>query len=86
MQLTEREEVAIRERQRRAREEEYTALVHEAQRVASRGRPAAPRARLRRQRRIDALERGLHRVESRDHFHASGRESAARVIAKARGR
>ena len=84
--LSEREEAVIRERQRSARESEYETIAAQAKRVPSKSRSRAGLARLRRERSLDALERRLRSVETRDHFHAPGKRSAARVVDAARQR
>lgn len=84
--LSDREEAEIRDRQRRAREDEYDTLVRQARRIPSQSRSREGLARVRRERALSALERGLTRVESRDHFHAAGKRDAERTIVAARGR
>jgi hypothetical protein len=84
--LSEREEAAIRERMREASENEYGTLAAQAKRVPSKTRSRVGLARLRRERALGALERRLHSVETRDHFHAPGKRTAARVIDEARAR
>jgi len=84
--LSEREEAVIRDRQRRDRESEYERLAAQAKRVPAESRSRVGLARLRRERALGALERGLHRVATRDHFHAPGKQKATRVIDAARSR
>ena len=77
IELSEREEATIRERERASRELEYGTLRVEAEALA---RPATPPM----QRKVLALERGFRSVLARDHFTAKGRGSARRAIARAR--
>ena len=84
--LSDREEAEIRERQRKAREDEYESLARQARRLPAPSRSREGLARVRRERALSALERGLVRVEARDHFHAAGKRDAERTIAGARAR
>ena len=78
VELSEREEAAIRERERTSREHEYGALRLEAEALARAAR--RPRG----QRKVRALERGFRSVLARDHFTARGRGPARRAIERAR--
>ncbi|HYK97123.1 MAG TPA: Chromate resistance protein ChrB [Candidatus Acidoferrales bacterium] len=84
--LSDREEAEIRDRQRRAREDEYDTLARQARKLPSASRAREGLAHVRRERALSALERGLVRVEARDHFHAAGKRQAAEVIVAARAR
>jgi hypothetical protein len=85
-QLSEREEAEIRRRQREALASEYGKLAASAKRVPSRTRAREGLARLRRERSLGALERGLRTAATRDHFHAPGKVAAERGIGAARER
>jgi hypothetical protein len=79
MELSEREEAEIRERERAVRAEEYGSLQLEAESLAkTRATRAPPR------RQVLALERGYSSVLARDHFSAGGRSSARRAIERVR--
>jgi hypothetical protein len=80
-ELSEREEAAIRERERASREREYGALRLQAEGFVSTRRK---RKRLPSSRKLGALERGYSSVLARDHFKAEGRGSARRAIEEAR--
>lgn len=80
-ELSERQEAAIRERERATREQEYGALRVQAERlVGTKRKPKAVPSR----RKLRALERGYSSVLARDHFRAGGRGSARRAIEEAR--
>lgn len=76
-QLSGREEMLVRERQRVAREREYEALRQQAGASARLGlrRDGRPSRRT-----IAALEHGFRAVVARDHFRATGRARARRAI------
>ena len=80
-ELSEREETAIRERDRATREQEYGTL-----RVRAEGLSGTRRRRTSKpsRRKLLALERGYSSVLARDHFKASGRGRARRAIEEAR--
>jgi hypothetical protein len=80
-ELSEREEAAIRERDRATREQEYGTLRTQAEglRGNTRRRTTPPS-----RRKLLALERGYSSVLARDHFKASGRGPARRAIEGAR--
>ena len=80
-ELSEREEAAIRERERATREQEYGTLRMQAEglRDTRQRRTAMPS-----RRKLLALERGYSSVLARDHFKASGRGPARRAIEAAR--
>lgn len=77
-ELSEREEAAVRERERASREHEYGTLRVEAEALARPARRPPTR------RKVRALERGFRSVLARDHFTAAGRGPARRAIEKAR--
>ena len=77
-ELSEREEAAVRERERASREQEYGTLRVEAEALARPARRPPTR------RKVRALERGFRSVLARDHFTAAGRAPARRAIDKAR--
>lgn len=85
-QLSEREEAEIRRRQREARASEYEELAVAAKRIPPRTRARRGSARVQRERSLEALERRLRTVATRDHFHAPGRAAAERGIGAARER
>lgn len=75
-QLSAREEMLVRERQRLAREREYDALSEQAGKAMRGSRGDSQPSR----RTIDALEHGFRAVVGRDHFHAAGRARTRSAI------
>ena len=80
-ELSEREETAIRERERTTREQEYGTLRVQAEGLTGTRRQLAS---VPSRRKLLALERGYSSVLARDHFKASGRGPARRAIELAR--
>ena len=80
-ELPEADEREIRRRMREDRNEEYEHLREAAESLVRR-----PPARLRYERELAVLERGLARAVERDHFGSAGRAGAHRAIKLARKR
>ena len=88
-ELPESDEEAIRRRMKLARRAEYVRLHDSAEALAGRlGKTdfatIEPAERLRLERELGALERGLERVAERDHFSSAERSRATRAIRLAR--